>query len=166
MPARSRQRSSLEFSEPGPNEPVGTLAPSQTLLDQQVEADLAHRLAATRKVDADVGLVEDKRSHRRAETREAEARTKETEGRTRLLARQEEKVAGEVAQQPLEAREREARIARDETSILKDLTWTLVPVAFVVVGFITGSIEVSHLTGHGYDLIGNKFWLLPNLTGR
>jgi hypothetical protein len=76
-----------------------------------------------------------------------------------LLTREEEKVAGEVAQQPLQKRERQVQIERDEASTLKDLTWTLVPLMFISLGLITGSIDASHLAGHGYDLIGNKFWL-------
>lgn len=166
LPARSHQRSSFEFPEPGLPGPVRTHAPSQALIDRLAEADLAHRLAETRKVDADVGLVEEDRAHRRAETREVDARTAEAEARTRLLARQEEKVAGEVAQQPQEKREREVRIERDEASILKDLTWTLVPMAFIAIGLITGSIDAGQLAGHGYDIVVNKFWLLPNSTGR
>jgi hypothetical protein len=140
--------------------------PSQELIDRLAEADLAHRLAETRKVDADVGLVEDERALCRAKTRQVDARTAETEARTRLLTREEEKLAGEVAQQPQEEREREARIERDEASILKDLTWTLVPVTFVAIGLITGSIDAGHLVGHGYDLIGDKSWLAPTLIGR
>jgi hypothetical protein len=166
LPARSRQRSSYESPQTRPADPVWTLAPSQALLDQLAEADLAHRLVETRKVEADVGLVEDKRAHRRAKTREVEARTAETKARARLLAREEEKVAGEVAQQPLEEREREVRIEREEVSILKALTWTLLPVAFIAAGLITGSIDARHLVGHGSDFIGDKSWLLPNLIGR
>jgi hypothetical protein len=166
LPAGSHQRSSFEFPEPGPSGPVRTPAPSQALIDQLAEADLAHRLAETRKVDAEVRLVEDDRRHRRAETREVEVRAAEGEARTSLIQRQEEKVAGEIAQQPLEAQEREARTARDEAATLRDLALTLSPFLVLAIGFITGSIDAGHLAGHGSDLIGDKLWLLPNLTGR
>lgn len=166
LPAGSHQRSSFEFPEPGPSGPVRTPAPSQALIDRLAEADLAHRSAKTRKVDADVGLVEDDRRLRRVETREVEVRAAEGEARTSLIERQEEKVAGEIAQQPLEAREREARIARDEAATLRDLALTLSPFLVLAIGLIAGSIDASHLAGGGHDLLGNKLWLLPSLAGR
>ncbi len=166
LPARSRQRSSYDSPQTGPPGSAWAPAPSQELLDGLAEADLAHRLVETQKVEADVGLTEDKCEHRRAQTREADARTAETEARTRLLAREEEKVAGEIARQPQADREREARIERDEAATLRDLALTLSPFLVLAIGLITGSIDASHLAAHGYDLVGDQSWLLPNLIGR
>jgi hypothetical protein len=76
-----------------------------------------------------------------------------------LHARQEEKVAGEVAQQPSEEQERELRLV---------LLWLGIFAGplFLAFGLIVGSIEPSHLATHGYDLVDESFWLLPTEIGR
>lgn len=155
LAARSPQRSSYESPQSAPPDFAWAPAPSQALIDRLAEAEIADQLAETRnretktasdarRADAEIGLIEIQR----------------------------QKVAGEVSQQPLEERElvldiKERELGIDEREARLLLIWTGILAAplLAAIGAIAGSIDSSHLVGHGYELIGDKFWLLMKLPG-
>lgn len=112
-------------------------APRPALVDALAEADLDHRRAETRDLEDKTG-----RENRREDAEIA------------FLEAQTQKILGEVAQQPQEEDEREARIARNWLMLL------LTPL-LVAIGVIAGSIDPGALASSGNDLIDSKVWLLP-----
>lgn len=150
MSARSRQRSSPKGSDRELESPWAP-GPRQELIDAQAEADLVHRLAETRDLEAKTAR-EDRRED--AEIAFLEAQTR--------------KITGEVAQQPLEEREREVRIQEGEarTEEIQARTvriWllNLLPPLLVALGVIIGSVDSGSLASSGYELLRGKTWLLP-----
>jgi hypothetical protein len=132
--------------------------------------------APTPRQDLVDALAEAELDHRRAETRALEAKTAREERREDaeivLLETQTGKIAGEIAQQPLEEEESRARIketkARTEESEARTLRiWllNLLPPLFVATGIIIGSVDSGSLASSGYELLRGKTWLLPRLTG-
>jgi hypothetical protein len=148
--ARSPQRSSPR--DPGQGLDLAWApTPRPELVDAKAEADIAHRQAETRN-------LEDKTA--RENRREA--------AEIRFLEAQTQKVAGEVAQQPLEAEERRAGIeekkARTEEIQARAVRiWllNLLPPLLIALGIIIGSVDSGSLASSGYKLLDNKVWVLP-----
>lgn len=149
MSARSPQRSFPRDPDQG-LDLAWAPTPRPELVDAKAEADIAHRQAETRD-------LEDKTA--RENRREA--------AEIRFLEAQTQKVTGEVAQQPLEAEERRARIketeARTEESEVRTiciLSAVLVMPLLAAIPAIMGMVEPTHLAGSGLELISQKlFWL-------
>jgi hypothetical protein len=95
-----------------------------------------------------------------AEIRDLEAKTTREDRREdaeiAFLEAQTRKIAGEVAQQPQEEEERETRIIRDWVLLL-------LPSLLFAISVITGAVDSGALVGNGFDLIGEKVWVLPRL---
>jgi hypothetical protein len=115
------------------------LAPRQELVDALAEEEIrdleAKAVRDDRREDAEIAFLE-------AQTR---------------------KVAGDVAQQPLEEEERRARIKETEarTGEIKARTvriWllSLLPPLFVAMGIVIGSVDAGSLAGSGYELLRDK----------
>jgi hypothetical protein len=121
MAARSPQRGS-------PKQPVVPL-----------DLDLRRQLAETRKAEAEAAFAEDER-RRRNEQGQLDARKTELE-----IA----EIEGRIRQQPLEAREREARIESEEVSALKDLSFVMAPPLILALGYVLGVVS------------DDSSWLLP-----
>lgn len=121
--------------------------PRQELVDTLAEADLAHRLAETRD-------LEDKTAR---ENRREEAEISFLEAQTR-------KVTGEVAQQPLEAEERRARIEESEARTARIWFLLLMTGLLAAISLILGAVDSGALVGNGFDLLGEKVWVLPTLS--
>jgi hypothetical protein len=110
----------------------------------------------------------------KAEIRDIEAKTAREDRREdaeiTFLEAQMQKLAGEVAQQPLEAEERRARIKETEgrTGEIEARTICIFSAAIlgpllVAIAAITGTVEPTHLAGSGLELISQKFFWLPKL---
>ena len=83
------------------------------------------------------------------------------EAETRKIELEAEKIAGEIAQQPQEAREREVRIQEGEARTARIWLLTLLPWLLLAIGFIAGSVDSGSLARSGYELLGGRAWLLP-----
>lgn len=145
MSARSRQRGSPR-SPDRELELAWAPSPRQELVEAQAEAALAHR---------------------RAETRDLEAKTAENSRKAAaevaLLETRQEKLAGEVAQQPLEAEERRARIEESEARTARIWLMVFLPPLLLAVSVVTGSLDCAHMTGNGLEIISQKFfWLMKS----
>jgi hypothetical protein len=128
--------------------------PRRELVDALAEADLNHRQAETRDLEAKTAR----------EDRLEDAEIAFLEAQTR-------KIAGEVAQQPLEAEERRAgveeKVARTgeiQARTVRIWLLNLLPSLLLAIGVIIGSVDSGSLASSGFELFRGKTWLLPKLT--
>jgi uncharacterized membrane protein YdbT with pleckstrin-like domain len=132
VPARSSQRSSQKISASrGPSQGRAP-EPRQELVDALAEADLALKRAQLRELEARTA---------------ADARRGDAE--VELIEAQQEKVAGEIAERPQQARERQLRIERSEADLIRTWTLILVPLLLVALVTISGSFETTRLPWDG-----------------
>lgn len=146
LPAGSPQRSSPRHLDQG-LELAWAPGPRQELVDARAEAEIRDLEAKTAREDRREGAE------------------------IAFLKAQTRKFDGEVAQQPQEEIEREARIkeikARTGESEARTFRiWLMLLMAplLVATGIIVASVGSGDLASSGYDLLGREAWVLPKLT--